>query len=122
MDLKTAEIMINKVASYAKDRNIHFVWHGGEPLLSGMDFFYGIAKIVKGIKNVKIENHIQTNASLVNDEFVKFCKENNFSVSTSIDGPEEVHNAKGNIYDADYYCGGRKILFKHIVERLKEEV
>lgn len=93
MDIKTAEVMINKVVSYAGDRSIHFVWHGGEPLMSGLDFFYGVADITQNIKNVEIENNIQTNASLVDDRFIEFCKAKNFSVSTSLDGPEDIHNA-----------------------------
>lgn len=92
MDLKTAEIMIEKIVSHVGDRTLYFVWHGGEPLLSGLDFFYGVAEITSRIKNVEVINAIQTNASLVNQEFIDFCKKTGFKVSTSLDGPAAIND------------------------------
>ena len=41
---------------------------------------------------VKVQNAVQTNATLITDEMAIFFKENNFLVGVSIDGPEAIHN------------------------------
>ncbi|MDP2947014.1 MAG: SPASM domain-containing protein [Nanoarchaeota archaeon] len=73
---------------------VEFIWHGGEPLLAGINFFekamhYQEPWIGRG---KKIKNSIQTNATLVNDEWVSFFRDNKFLVGTSLDGPSHMHN------------------------------
>lgn len=71
-----------------------FLWHGGEPLMAGLDFFRK-ALLLQQKHNTKgstITNTIQTNGTLVTDEWCKFFKENNFLVGLSIDGYESIHN------------------------------
>lgn len=92
MSLKTAEVMIEKISNHVGEKSLFFVWHGGEPLLSGLDFFYGVHEITKKINNESIVNGIQTNASLIDDNFIAFCKDTGFRVSTSLDGPKEIND------------------------------
>lgn len=92
MTLETAEIMIDKTVQYVGDKTLFFVWHGGEPLLSGLDFFYGIHDIIKKYNHLKIVNAIQTNGSFINNDFIRFCKETGFKVSTSLDGPKDMND------------------------------
>lgn len=71
-----------------------FIWHGGEPLLAGIDFFKKVIDIQKKFygNNKKVKNMIQTNATLITDDWAKFFKANKFGVGVSLDGNEKSHN------------------------------
>lgn len=73
---------------------VNFIWHGGEPLLAGIPFFERAMTLQKRYAkgNHVIRNSIQTNATLVDEEWAKFFKINNFKVGVSIDGREKSHN------------------------------
>jgi len=75
-------------------KRITFIWHGGEPLLVGKSFYEDAIDFQK--KNQKqhqqIVNNIQTNATILNKEWIDFFQKNNFNISISIDGPPEIHN------------------------------
>ena len=80
---------------------VTFCWHGGEPLLAGIDFFRKALTLQqKYAGNRKIENTLQTNGTLLDDEWCRFFRENEFLVGVSIDGPRDIHDA----YRRD--CGG----------------
>ncbi|MDI6619711.1 MAG: anaerobic sulfatase maturase [Clostridiales bacterium] len=72
-----------------------FGWQGGEPLLAGLDFYKKVIELQCKYKksNTAVSNSIQTNATLVNDGWAKFFKENDFLVGVSIDGPSEYHDS-----------------------------
>lgn len=74
--------------------NVIITWHGGEPTMPGVEYYRQYMQIVAKHKKPcqNIINMIQTNATLVDDEFAKFFKDNNFIVSVSIDGDENTHN------------------------------
>lgn len=76
------------------DDIITFSWHGGEPLLAGLDFFRKAVVFQKKHKpaNSKIVNGIQTNGTLFDDEWCRFLAEEKFIVGVSVDGPGELHN------------------------------
>lgn len=82
--------------------NVLFTWHGGEPLLLPIEYYKKIIKLQKKHSNGKtIDNCIQTNATLINDEWCRFFKENGWLVGVSIDGPQHFHdkyrqNTNGN--------------------------
>jgi len=70
---------------------VDYIWHGGEPLLCGLDYFQEIIKFQKKYtrKDLKIINSVQTNGSLLSKDYIEFFKDNNIDVSISIDGPED---------------------------------
>jgi uncharacterized protein len=73
---------------------VEFCWHGGEPLLVGINF-YKIAKKLqkKYIGNgTKIKNSIQTNGTLITEEWAKFLTDYDFGVGVSLDGPQKIND------------------------------
>jgi uncharacterized protein len=72
---------------------IYFVWQGGEPMLMGIDFFRRALQLQQKYSNgKKIENMFQTNGTLIDEEFCRFFRDNNFLVGISIDGPGHLHD------------------------------
>ena len=73
---------------------IEFIWHGGEPLLIGLDFYRKAVEFQRywKQKGKKIINFIQTNATLITPEWIHFFNEHNFLVGVSLDGPKEFHD------------------------------
>ena len=72
---------------------VTFNWHGGEPLLLGLDFYRKALEFEqKYADGKKINNTIQTNGVLVDRAWADFFRENGFLVGISIDGPREVHD------------------------------
>lgn len=72
---------------------VEFVWQGGEPTLMGLDFFKKVIELqTPFVGNKKIVNSLQTNGILLNEEWCKFLKANNFLVGISLDGPKEIHD------------------------------
>lgn len=100
---------------------VEFVWQGGEPTLLGIDFFRRVIDLQEPFIGTKtITNSLQTNGTLLTDEWCDFLKAHNFMVGISLDGPRDVHDRyrrdrKGNgTFDAA--MRGLKLLQKHAVE------
>jgi uncharacterized protein len=73
---------------------ITFNWHGGEPLLAGREFYKLAIEFQQqsNTRNVKVVNVIQTNGTIVDDEWITFLKEFDFRVGVSVDGPIDLHD------------------------------
>lgn len=70
-----------------------FTWHGGEPLMRPLSFYRkAVALQEKYAFGRQIDNTIQTNGTLLTDEWCEFLKEHNWLVGISIDGPQEFHD------------------------------
>uniref|UniRef100_A0AB33JDA9 Anaerobic sulfatase-maturation protein n=1 Tax=Prevotella sp. GTC17260 TaxID=3236796 RepID=A0AB33JDA9_9BACT len=70
-----------------------FQWHGGEPLMRPLSFYKRALELQKKYAGGRqIDNVLQTNGTLLTDEWCKFLHDNNFLVGVSIDGPQEFHD------------------------------
>jgi len=70
-----------------------FTWHGGEPTLRPLSFYQKAVELQKKYAGGRIiHNSLQTNGTLLTDEWCRFLKANNWLVGISIDGPEELHD------------------------------
>ena len=98
---ETLETYIRQLIESHEVPEVTVAWQGGEPTLMGLDFFRRSIVYEKEYAKpgMKIQNTIQTNGTLINDEWAAFFKENNFLVGLSIDGPREMH---------DFYRVGRQ--------------
>lgn len=75
MDNETLEGMIvNHMASQPKETPvIDFIWHGGEPMMRGLDFYQSALQLQQQQpSNTPIQNTIQTNGTLINDRWAAF--------------------------------------------------
>jgi uncharacterized protein len=97
MDYGTLENIIAKCGDYIRDEGIlperiEFIWHGGEPLLAGLDFYKKVIELQLKQPDIKFINKLQTNGTLMTDSFAEFFNDFHFQVGFSLDGPEETHN------------------------------
>lgn len=70
-----------------------FTWHGGEPLMRSIDFYKKALTLQKKYaRGRRIDNVIQTNGTMLTDEWCEFFAQNNWLVGISIDGPQEYHD------------------------------
>lgn len=99
------------------------MWQGGEPMLAGLDFFQKVVSLqgTYAKPNTTISNSIQTNGTLITDQWAEFFKQYDFLVGVSIDGPREIHDknrimGKGGKGTFDVIMKGVDILRKHNVD------
>ena len=121
MSEETLETFIQQYFLAQTQPYVSFTWHGGEPLLRPISFYKKALKLQQKYgKGFYIENSLQTNGTLLTDEWCRFFKENNFLIGLSIDGPATVHDAyrqtlsgKGSFQKM---LNGIRLLNKHGVE------
>ena len=93
-----------------------FTWHGGEPLLRPLSFYRkALALQQKYARGRQIDNCLQTNGTLLTDEWCEFLRENHFLVGISIDGPQMFHDAYRSC-SFEKVMRGIRLLQKHGVE------
>lgn len=82
----------NYIASQPQEK-VEFIWHGGEPTLLGVDYFRKALELERKYGEGKtVSNVLQTNGTLINDEWAEFLAENHFLCGLSIDGPKKFHD------------------------------
>jgi uncharacterized protein len=90
------EVLERMISSYlATPQPQHSIgWQGGEPTLMGLDFFRKVTDLQQryGRPGGSVSNGLQTNTTLVDDEWARHLARYNFLVGVSIDGPPEVHD------------------------------
>ena len=108
------ERFISQYIAGVTGSEVVFSWQGGEPTLMGLDFFRKVVALEK--KYAKpfqvVQNDLQTNGTLINEEWCEFLKANRFLVGLSIDGPRELH-------DKYRVTKGRKPTFERVFNTVK---
>jgi uncharacterized protein len=97
-------------------------WQGGEPTLMGLDFFRRSVELIEQYKRPgqRVLNTLQTNGTLLTDEWGEFLAEQHFLVGISIDGPRDIHDAyrvdKGGKPTFDKVMRGLDVLRRNKVD------
>ncbi len=95
MKIETVRKMIDLLAENSQKEHIEIIFHGGEPLLQKPKWFDDscnyVAEKFNG-KNKKYSFGLQTNNTLLNNDFVEFFKKHKMKIGVSLDGTEEMHN------------------------------
>lgn len=93
MSDETLEIFIREYLAAQIQPQVLFTWHGGETLMRPVSFYRRAMELQRKYAGGRtIDNCIQTNGTLLTDEWCAFFKENHWLVGVSIDGPQEFHD------------------------------
>lgn len=88
------ERYIQQYLQFAPQKDVTFLWQGGEPTLAGLDFYQSTVRFQQKYANgKKIYNALQTNGILLDQQWCEFLKAQQFLVGLSIDGPQHLHDA-----------------------------
>ena len=94
ISINTIDTYFKKLSQFRQFESIQNIWHGGEPLLMGVDFFREVMAIAKHyFPNTRIVNSIQTNGYLL-DRYIDFLKNSNMGVGISLDGPKDINSQR----------------------------
>jgi len=98
-----------------------FTWHGGETLIRHLDFYETVMRLEKKYaRGRQVANCIQTNGTLLTNNWCQFFHNNGWLVGVSIDGPREYHDAyrktRGGAGSFGRVMHGIELLNKHRVE------
>ena len=94
------EAYISQLTTAQTSNQISIAWQGGEPTLMGLDFYQRAIELLqhfcRPVKDRRqplvYENSMQTNGTLVNDDWCRFFKKHNFLIGISLDGPAFLHD------------------------------
>lgn len=94
MDPTLLELYIKQYIEAVEHDVVEFCWHGGEPLMLGLDYFKRALKLQrKHARGKNIRNSLQTNGTLLDENWCRFFSDNDFLVGLSVDGPKDIHDA-----------------------------
>lgn len=119
MTLDTLKKMYDSI--FASYNDVLFIWHGGEPLCMGKDFYAEAFRMQKEYKNVKIRNRMQSNLTLLDDDMANLLCENGVGIGASFDGVEndvlrgntrQILEGRQKIIARDKRCGFIMVLSK----------
>ncbi len=117
MSLDMLETCIREYIAANDVPEVTFNWHGGEPLVMGLDFYRKAVELeLKYAGDKIIHNTLQTNGTLLNYDIASFFRANDFLVGVSIDGPRDIHDKyrkdKGGAPTFDKVLRGIETLYR----------
>ena len=116
------ETTIRQLMESSIGPQVEVSWQGGEPLLRGLDFFRRSVELAEKYRkpHQRVLHTVQTNGTLIDDQWAEFFKQNSYLVGVSIDGPREMHDAfrvaKGGEGSFDDVIRGWRCLQEHEVD------
>jgi uncharacterized protein len=122
MSEKVLEQYIKQLIEAHQEDRVSIAWQGGEPTLMGLDFYHQAMETVEKYRRpgMSFLHTMQTNATLLDEDWCTFFKENNFLIGVSIDGPRELHDIyrldKGGHPTFARVMRGIRLLQKHGVD------
>ena len=89
------ETYIKQLFESHRSPSVTVAWQGGEPTLMGLDFYRRSVEHVEKYRQPgrTVSYTMQTNGTLLDDEWCAFFKRHSFLIGLSVDGPREIHNA-----------------------------
>ena len=94
--IMTDELLEKFIKEYIESQTmpqVLFTWHGGETLMRPLDFYKKVVALQRKYAGGRtIDNCIQTNGTLLTDDWCRFFHDNHWLVGVSIDGPQEFHD------------------------------
>lgn len=85
------EVIVNRIEEYCDGGVCNIGFQGGEPMLIGLDFYKKLVELTSS-KKTKFNFMIQTNGTLITEDFAKFFYDNKFLVGVSLDGNKDMHD------------------------------
>ena len=115
MSLDMLEKIVKEYIAANDTPEVTFNWHGGEPLVMGLDFYRKAVEYQNKYADGKIiHNTLQTNGTMITPESAEFFRRNDFLIGISIDGPQDVHDR----YRKDkgvFECGERRFVVEELL-------
>ena len=94
MSDRTLETFIRQYIEAQTQKQVLFIWHGGEPLMRPLGFYKRAMELQRRHAHGHIiDNCLQTNGTLLTDEWCDFFRTHNWLIGISIDGPQHLHDA-----------------------------
>lgn len=95
MDEVTQEAYVRQLMESSRGPEVQVGWQGGEPTLRGLEFFRRSVELANRHRrpHQRIQHVLQTNGTLIDDEWARFLRENHYLVGLSVDGPRDLHDA-----------------------------
>lgn len=95
MDLQLLEHYVKSYIAASTTAEVVFTWHGGEPLLQKIEFYQQAVEFQQkyaALYRRKVVNSLQTNGTLITEEWAEFFARNQFLIGLSLDGPDQLHD------------------------------
>ena len=114
--------------TFSEYSEVTIIWHGGEPLIMGLDFYKKAIEMQKDY-DCKINNRMQSNLTLLTDEFSDFLCDNDIGIGTSFDGckndllrgnSNKILEGRNKILKNNKQCGFIMVVSKKNIDNLIE--
>ena len=94
MNADVLEAYIRQRLACQPTGEVEIAWQGGEPTLIELNFYQHAVELVKKYKTPRqrVVYSLQTNGTLLDDEWCAFFKKHDFLIGISLDGPADLHN------------------------------